>query len=375
MNTAIGVKAIVGLLITSLALWPTRGAVALSDALDSQTITISVSGDLLVHHSLYEYALKAGGGKRYDFYSQLAPIKPLLKADINICHLETPLTSGEPSSYPVFSTPDSLARTIKSVGWDGCSLASNHSLDQGELGVYHTINSMQKAGLITSGTRLKQPERGELDTAIGWYEIYSDIQVAHLSYSFSTNGIKPKYTWLVNSPISTKAIIKDARKAKRYGADIVIVSIHAGTEYSITPNSQQLKIAQALTENSFIDAVVGHHSHVVQDAVIINGKPVIYGLGNLWSGQGLWSDRATSQFGALVTLKFSRKIASTPEEKFQYSGAKVSTVFTTPEGWQVLPAGQIPRNSRWGSAAILAIREVNGRLAAIKPIRGNRSQN
>lgn len=368
MNTAFGVKVILGLLLTPLVLMPAESVVVSNQSLITETITVSVSGDLLVHHSLYEQALRAGGGVRYDFTAQLAPVRKLLTADVNICHLETPLTTGEPKTYPVFATPDSLAKAIAKTGWDGCSLASNHSLDLGELGVYHTILAMQSAGLITSGTRDTQQDRGELDPAIGWYELDPDTQLAHLSYSWSTNGIKPKHSWLVNSPISTKTILKDARKAKRYGADLVIVSIHAGTEYVVTPNNQQKSIAREIIKSPNVDAMVGHHAHVVQDAELINGKPVIYSLGNFWSGQGEWSDQSSSQSGALVTLRFTRSIGQSGNNqgRFNYAGAKIDTVFTTPEGWQVQLANRIPIDSRWGSRARAAIVEINQRLALLR---------
>lgn len=365
MNTANSVKAIAGLLSTLLVLSPAGSAVAFQ----TETITISVSGDLLVHHSQYEQALEDGRGK-YDFRNQLAPVKPLLTADINICHLETPLSSGKPSSYPIFATPDSLAIAIKETGWDGCSAASNHSLDKGSAGVYHTIRSLKNAGLVVSGIRNKAPTNRKTDSAVGWYQVKDNISVAHLSYTWSTNGIRPKFNWLVNSPISVSSIIKDAKAAKRNGADLVIVSIHAGTQYVVTPNSQQKAIAQAITKSPAIDAMVGHHAHVVQDAEIISGKPVVYGLGNFWSGQGAWSDQANSQSGALVTLKFTRQISSeeTIENSFRYAGAQIDPVFTTPEAWQVSPATRISAISRWGSAARSAAIEIRRRLDPLNQI-------
>lgn len=369
MNTAVGVNAIVGLLITSLVISPTGSAVAFTEPQQIETLTISVSGDLLVHHSQYEQALADGEGK-YDFRNQLAPVKSLLTADLNICHLETPLTAGEPSSYPIFATPDSLAIAIKATGWDGCSAASNHSLDQGEAGVYHTIKTMRAAGLTVSGLRNREPKNRRTDSAIGWYEPKSGILVAHLAYSWSTNGIQPKYDWLVNSPIKPRSVIKDAQAAKRNGADLVIVSIHAGNEYSPTPSSYQKFIAQTIMANPAIDAMVGHHAHVVQDAEIINSKPVVYGLGNFWSGQGAWSDQATSQSGALVKLKFDRELDSVgdPITRFKYAGAKIDTVFTTPESWQVQPANRITPASRWGSRARAAIIEIQNRLKPLTSI-------
>jgi len=365
MHTA-WVKAILGLLITQLVLTPAEGAVSFIEPIKFETITISVSGDLLVHHSQYERAL-LDGGTTYDFTNQLAPVKSLLKADINICHLETPLTDGEPSTYPVFATPDTLANAIKVTGWDGCSAASNHSLDRAQVGINHTIKKLKEAGLVISGIRNKPAKSRKLDPAIGWYQLSNNLKVAHLSYTWSTNGIRPKYPWLVNSPISTKTIIKDAQAAKRNGAALVIVSIHAGNEYVTTPTSYQKSIARAIINNPAIDAMVGHHAHVVQDAELINGKPVVYGLGNFWSGQGAWSNQVDSQSGALVTLKFRRPITGTtkPTDPFSYVGAKIDPVFTVPTYWQVLPAARIPAASRWGSAARAAIAQINSRLAPI----------
>lgn len=359
-----GVKAAL-LALTSLVLSPTGSAVAISDP-TTQTITISVSGDLLVHKSLYDQAFNQEN-KTYNFYQQLAPIRPLLKADLNLCHLETPLTSGAPQTYPIFATPDALAYAIKAVGWDGCSAASNHSLDQGSTGVIHTYQKLTKAGVVVSGIRGQEPKSKKTDQAIGWHQLTPNLKVAHLSYTWSTNGITTNSKWLVNYPISARNIIKDANAAKRHGAALVIVSIHAGTEYVVTPNSQQKAIARAIMNSPAVDAMVGHHAHVVQDAELINGKPVVYGVGNFWSGQGLWSGRATSQSGALVTLRFERKVdeLAKPLTAFRYTGAQLNTVFTTPEDWRVQPARQIPLASRWGSAAKAAILEVRTRLAPI----------
>ena len=91
----------------------------------TKTVSISGSGDVLAHSRQYNVAWN---GKTYDFSNQFSKMYKLLTADVNICHLETPLSKGTPSGYPVFSTPVSLAQDLKDAGWDGCSVASNHSL-------------------------------------------------------------------------------------------------------------------------------------------------------------------------------------------------------------------------------------------------------
>ena len=63
-----------------------------------------------------------------------ADVKPLIEgADLALCHEEVPFAApGVPlQSYPVFAAPPEIAPWIASMGWDACTTASNHALDQG----------------------------------------------------------------------------------------------------------------------------------------------------------------------------------------------------------------------------------------------------
>ena len=72
-----------------------------------------------------------------------------------------------------------------------------------------------------------------------------------------------------------------------------------GNEYQHDPSPFQLELAEQLLNDPNIDLIVGSHAHVVQPIGTINGKPVIYGLGNFYqinhsiAAQMLpkWSDR------------------------------------------------------------------------------------
>ena len=75
-------------------------------------------------------------------------------------------------------------------------------------------------------------------------------------------------------------LIAQARAARRAGADIVIVKYHGGSEYVATPNPEQVALARALTASPYVDLVVGEHAHVVQPITQVNGKWVVYGMGN-----------------------------------------------------------------------------------------------
>ena len=86
--------------------------------------TISASGDLLMHQPLLDRARANGSGGGYDFepfFNKIAPY--VAKVDLGLCHVETPMGPGPPTTYPIFNTPRELAKSIHRSGWDACSTA------------------------------------------------------------------------------------------------------------------------------------------------------------------------------------------------------------------------------------------------------------
>jgi poly-gamma-glutamate capsule biosynthesis protein CapA/YwtB (metallophosphatase superfamily) len=65
----------------------------------------------------------------------------------------------------------------------------------------------------------------------------------------------------------------------------VLAGFHWGSEYLHTPNPQQHSLARSLLRRGIVDAIVGHHAHVVQPIARIRGRFVVYGEGNLISAQ------------------------------------------------------------------------------------------
>jgi poly-gamma-glutamate capsule biosynthesis protein CapA/YwtB (metallophosphatase superfamily) len=243
-------------------------------------ISVEASGDFLTHSQVYDRARANGHGRRYDFKPMLRLIKPVIAgADLALCHLETPLWFGAPAGYPTFRTPPALANAIKSAGFDVCSTASNHTLDIGQRGVNTTIKVLNRVGLQHTGSyRTKAASRHTtLLSAKG-------VRVAFLAYTALTNGQRIPHPWTLNMAKASK-IVRDARRARARGADAVIVNLHWGTEYQHAPSALQRSLASKLTRSKYITAVVGQHVHVVQPIRWMHGKPVVFGEGNLLSGQ------------------------------------------------------------------------------------------
>jgi poly-gamma-glutamate capsule biosynthesis protein CapA/YwtB (metallophosphatase superfamily) len=321
-------------------------------------LQVEVNGDLLIHSPIYNRAKALGAGKRYEFRPMLRFVKPIVQAaDLALCHVETPMGPGPPHGYPRFNTPRGLAPAIKATGWDACSTASNHSLDGGQRAIASTGRTLTGAGVKHTGSFTSRADRGRtlLLTVKG-------VKVAFLSYTEMTNGIPLPFPWSVNIA-SASRILADARTARARGARVVIVNLHWGTEYQVTPSAFQKRLASALTASKSVTAVVGQHAHVVQPIRSVNGKLVVFGEGNLLSNQ---SSPPASQDGLIALL----------DVEVSKTAARVKTIRYVPtwvrrSDYTVLPIGVALRRKLADAATLRASyrRTVKaaGRRANVQP--------
>ncbi|MFC9734485.1 CapA family protein [Streptomyces roseolus] len=250
--------------------------------------TLVASGDVLPHDSIIRRAAADAGGVGYDFRPMLAGAKPVVSgADLAICHMETVYgkDGGPYTGYPAFKSPPEIAAALKATGYDSCSTASNHTLDDGAAGLGRTLDALDAAGVKHAGSARTAAEaaRPTLLKAGG-------ATVAQLAYTYDTNGypLPEGRPWAVNLLDESK-VIADARAARAAGADVVVVSVHWGTEWQTEPDERQLTLARALTASATggrpdVDLLVGTHAHVPQAYEKVNGTWVVYGMGDQIAG-------------------------------------------------------------------------------------------
>ena len=266
-------------------------------------ITVAFTGDFLATHATWAVARRNAGGTGYDFAPMLRPLGTLTRsADLAICHLETPLTGRgvRLSDYPRYAVPHQLVDAIAQAGYDGCSTASNHSLDHGLAGIRTTLDKLDSLGIGHTGTARSRGEAARTTR----YRV-GEAVIAHLSYTASFNGLAPRHAWEANR-IDAGRIITRARRARRHGADIVVLSLHWGTEYRHAPTTEQRTLAHRLTSGHAIDLIVGHHAHVIQPVVRVHWRYVAYGLGNSFSGMTGPSFNDAAQDGMVLLVTFER---------------------------------------------------------------------
>ena len=262
-----------------------------------RTFDIVASGDILLHTPILRLAHDPVTG-RYDFRPMFAPIRPIVRrAALALCHVETPIGAGAPSSYPIFNAPRELADAIRWTGWDACSTASNHSVDRGAEGVATTRRHLARVGVRASGTARTRRESRRITLLR-----VRGLRIALLSYTYGTNGLPLPTPWSVNL-ISRARVVADARRARRRGADLVLVNFHWGSEYVHAPNAQQRELARFLLRRRVVDAILGQHAHVVQPIRRIARRFVVYGEGNLISSQTIACCASETQNGLIAVLR------------------------------------------------------------------------
>ncbi|MBC9725959.1 CapA family protein [Streptomyces sp. TRM68367] len=250
--------------------------------------TLVASGDVLPHSSIIDRARFDADGTGYDFRPMLSGVRPVVsRADLALCHMETVYgADGHYTGYPTFKSPPEVARGLAATGYDGCSTASNHTLDDGADGIRRTLDTLDRAGVRHAGSARSEQEARSVPILRA-----GPAQVAHLAYTYGTNGIPlpPGQPWAVNL-IDEAAILADARAAREAGADVVVVSLHWGTEWQDAPDDQQLALARTLTaahsgRRPDIDLILGTHAHVPQAYEKVNGTWVVYGMGDQIAGE------------------------------------------------------------------------------------------
>jgi poly-gamma-glutamate capsule biosynthesis protein CapA/YwtB (metallophosphatase superfamily) len=243
---------------------------------------VVATGDVLVHQdrALTAGALQDDGS--YDFSGVLAPVAPLIgAADLAICHLETPVAppGGPYRGYPRFAVQPEIVTALAGAGYDLCSTASNHSLDDGTEGLVRTLDALDAAGIAHTGTYRSEAESIEPRIVEA-----GGVRVGHVAATFGLNGapLPDGREWSVDvAPVpDVDGLLAAAARARAAGAEVVVASLHCCVEYRHDPTDAQAAAVRALLASPDIDLVLGHHAHVVQPFEQIAGEWVAYGLGN-----------------------------------------------------------------------------------------------
>ena len=266
-------------------------------------LTVMFTGDIMGHEPQISSAYDDSTGT-YSYDSVFRYVSPLLSAaDIAIGNLEVTLGGKPFKGYPTFSSPDALALACCNAGFDILTTANNHAADRGPKGIARTIRVLDSLNIKHTGTWINSQER---DTLSPLMINAKGIRLALLSYTYGTNGIVVPPPAIV-SYIDTIRIGNDIKASAEKGADLVIVSVHWGTEYDTLPSAEQKRLAAAIFRSG-ADIIIGSHPHVIQpmtafvDSTRLT-EPVVWSMGNFVSNQR----QQRRDGGAMICLELTKR--------------------------------------------------------------------
>ena len=271
-----------------------------------ETITLTATGDILMHNTQYWGAQQNDGS--YNFDSFFTPVEHLIKAgDYASTNFEAPMAGPESgySSYPLFNSPDTIANAFKNAGFDLVVTANNHILDRGYKGALRTLEVLQRASLDTTGC-FSSPEAQNSPLI----KTIRGVKVGYIAYTYGVNGIPLPLNapYLVNI-LNPDKVLADI-SCLRPQVDILILVLHWGEEYRRQPTNQQKDLAKKFLEAG-ADVILGSHPHVLEPMELINldGKKkfIIYSMGNFISAQ----NGLERNSGIVLNLKFRKDFDST----------------------------------------------------------------
>ena len=215
----------------------------------------AVGGTALEHTPDYPFEKVAGAGQG---------------ADLVFGNLECAVTARDFAVHKAYRLKADLSvvPALSAAGFDVLSLANNHTMDCGKLGLLETISSLHGAGILTVGAgqdavEARKPAMAEV----------RGLKVAFLAFTDVPDG---SGAFIARG--DSAAVVEAVALAKKQ-ADLVVISFHWGEEYATAPLDYQRKLAHAVVDAGAC-LVIGHHPHVIEGVERYRRGLIAYSLGN-----------------------------------------------------------------------------------------------
>lgn len=296
-----------GVLLAYITL-PDKPSEPVSSVLPVQSDKVSVRlvavGDNLIHSPVYESCRTEDG---FDCDGLYANIRGYISdADIAVINQETIFVEDRRrlSGYPAFGSPCEIGESTRKAGFNVVTHATNHTMDKGAQSILYTMDFWDRYDDVTVlGINRSEEEHRSVKV---WEK--DGLKIAMLNFTYGLNGFrlpedKPYLVNLFERSEDNATLIEKAEES----ADVTVVFIHFGTEYTHTPTKEQKRDIEFLCENG-ADIIIGTHPHVVQPMtrhISENGNEalVFYSLGNFISNQ----DSTSKILGAMADVTITKE--------------------------------------------------------------------
>jgi poly-gamma-glutamate capsule biosynthesis protein CapA/YwtB (metallophosphatase superfamily) len=263
---------------------------------DPARTRLILGGDVMLSRHVARVARE-----KHDPAFPLRDLAPLLQAaDIAFVNLESPFSDrGAVVEHGmIFKAEPEMIAALELAGVDVVSTANNHARDQGSHGVEFTLDWLNSHRIAAAGTG-KSAEAAHGGAVIE----RNGVRFGFLAYTYDQSNGNHSDTDDRVAVMDVARMREDVTRLSSSGAsraDAIVVSMHAGTEYSPKSNAQQVAFARAAIDAG-ARVVVGHHPHVTQPWERHGDGVIFYSLGNLVFDQ---FQRVETQRGALADIVF-----------------------------------------------------------------------
>jgi len=242
-----------------------------------ESVTFAFGGDVMFEEPIRSYLSEPA--------SVFAPIRGVLrKADVAMANLETPVTdrgTPTPNKQYLFRAPASAFDALKRSGLDVVTVANNHGMDYGAVGLEDTLRTAKKKGFPVVGGGFNEAQafhpwrttvNGQRIAVIGATQVIDEEFLSWWEARGSQTGVaSAKYDM-------EDRLVQQVMKARRT-SDTVVVYLHWGEEMKSCPLDRQVSLAERLVKAG-ADIIVGSHAHILLGGGMLDRSFVDYGLGN-----------------------------------------------------------------------------------------------
>ncbi len=270
-----------GLVLASAALFAGCGGPATNTAPANVKPSIETKPSKATFLAVGDIMLSRGVARLIDREGELAPFNSLAdvfnSTDFNFGNFETPV-SGNDSRVGkglVFNTRKKDVEGLVKYNFKIVGLANNHALDQGVAGLRHTMAFLPGKGIeyVGVGESPEEAWKGKIMTANGVKIGF--IAASYSSYNDGGVGRNPFVARIEDVDLMRNSI----NRLRDEGCQFVVVTMHAGIEYTRRPHQPQIDFARAAVDSG-ADMVIGSHPHWIQTMESYRGKYIFYSLGN-----------------------------------------------------------------------------------------------
>lgn len=172
------------------------------------------------------------------------------------------------------------------AGISCCSLANNHVLDWGYEGLEETLSVLDKAGISHTGAgcnlasaqtpalfHIKNKEKRILVFGVG-------SQTSGIPFEWAAEKDRAGINMVFNLSEESADLLANLIKEKKDSGDIVIISIHWGSNWGYEINPLYRQFVHDLIDKTGATVIHGHSSHHPRGVEIYKGSLILYGCGD-----------------------------------------------------------------------------------------------